>query len=115
MSDNELNLFEAIEHDVLVVSVSGRIDSANAGDFSQRIQGMLGSGTRALVLDLSRLVYLTSAGFRAMLIASDEADARGARFALCSMSATVRELFEMGGLSDIFAIFDSRQEAISGE
>ena len=49
---------------------------------------------------------LTSAAFRALLIATDEAERQAATFALCSLAGHVRELFEMGGLRD--RVLDSR-------
>jgi anti-anti-sigma factor len=66
-----------------------------------------------VLVDLSNLLYLTSAGFRALLMATDEAEQRSAWFALCGMTATVRDLFEMGGLASVFTIFDSRREAVA--
>jgi anti-anti-sigma factor len=98
---------------VYVVGPLGRIDSANAEVLMTRLQELLTSGESALAVDLSRVIYLTSAAFRALLVAAHEAERKGARLALCSIPAPVRELFEMGGLLDAFTIYGSRDEAVA--
>ena len=78
-----------------------------------RLKELLAAGERAVLVDLSRVIYLTSAAFRALLVAAHEAERTGAQLALCSLPAPVRELFEMGGLLDAFTIHGSREEAVS--
>jgi anti-anti-sigma factor len=48
----------------IAVSVAGEIDVTNAGDFAESIAPL--SGTQPIILDLSRLRYLDSAGFAAL-------------------------------------------------
>jgi anti-anti-sigma factor len=78
-----------------------------------RLQELITSGEAAVLVDLSRVIYLTSAGFRALMVGAHEARKKAARLALCSISAQVRELFEMGDLLSVFTIYPSREEAIA--
>jgi anti-sigma B factor antagonist len=48
----------------LLVEVSGEVDVTNATRFTRTIRGLAGS--RPLVLDLTRLNYIDSAGFAAL-------------------------------------------------
>jgi anti-anti-sigma factor len=73
---------------------------------------MLSAAEQPVLVDLGRVIYLTSAAFRALLVGSQEAERRDVQFALCGASAQVRELFEMGGLTDAFTIYASREDAI---
>ena len=98
---------------VCVLSVSGRIDSTNAEQLLDRLKNALASGEKALVLDLRDVAYLTSAAFRALLVATDEAERNAARLVLCSVMGQVHELFEMGGLLEVFTIHASREEAVA--
>jgi len=98
---------------VVVLAVSGRIDSTNAEQLLGRLKQALASGEKALVLDLRDVAYLTSAAFRALLVATDEAERSMARFVLCSVLGQVHELFEMGGLLEVFTIHASREEAVA--
>jgi anti-anti-sigma regulatory factor len=48
-----------------------------------------------------------------LLVATDEAERNAAKFVLCSLGGHVRELFEMGGLLEVFTIHPSRAEAVA--
>ena len=113
MTDGGLTIIEGTQEGTVVVSVGGRIDSGNAGDFGQRLVTLFERGEPRVLVDFAELLYLTSAGFRALLVAMDAAEAKGAALRLCAMPPAVRELFEMGGLLDLFEIFASQSEALS--
>jgi anti-sigma B factor antagonist len=98
---------------VCIVSLTGRIDSSNAGDFTTHVNELISSGEKSILLDFANVLYLTSAAFRALLVATDEAERRAARLTLCGLATQVRELFEMGGLLDVFTILPSRDEALA--
>ena len=108
-----LTIDESRRGRVNVAALTGRIDSTNAEELRVRLNDLLASGENAVLVDLSRVLYLTSAAFRALLIAAHEADRKNTTFALCGVLGTVRELFEMGGLLDAFTIHDSREEALA--
>jgi stage II sporulation protein AA (anti-sigma F factor antagonist) len=113
MNAKALTFAESRNGDVCLVSLSGRIDSGNAGELTARLSKLLSSGEKSIVVDLGAVIYLTSAAFRALLIAADEAERNQAKFALCSVAGQVRELFDMGGLLEAFIIFPSRDEALA--
>jgi anti-anti-sigma factor len=73
---------------------------------------LISSGEKSILVDLDAVLYLTSAAFRALLVAAHEAEHGTASLALCNLGGHVRELFEMGGLLEIFAIHNSREEAL---
>ena len=53
---------------VLIASVEGRVDNSNARSFQKMVQDTSVEGDRALVLDMSNLTYISSAGLRSILI-----------------------------------------------
>ncbi len=108
-----LDIAQANSGDVCVVTLSGRIDSSNSGELMERLNALISSGQRNILVDFGAILYLTSAGFRALLVATDEAERNAGRLALCSVIGHVRELFEMGGLLDAFTILGSRDEALA--
>ena len=112
MPASTLNIAELHRGGVCVVKLTGRIDSTNAEELMGRLTALLSSGETKLLVDLNEVIYLTSAAFRALLVAADEAERKAARFVLCSVLGQVRELFEMGGLLDAFTIHGSCDEAI---
>lgn len=112
MNTSALNIGQSRAGNVCVVSLSGRIDSTNANDVMNELMRLISSGEKSILVDLGDVLYLTSAAFRALLVATDEAERQAATFALCSLAGHVRELFEMGGLFEVFAIHNSREEAL---
>ena len=98
---------------VCVLALAGRIDSTNANDLMARLKTIFSSGEKSILVDLGAVLYLTSAAFRALLVATDEAEREEARLVLCNVSGQVRELFEMGGLLEAFTIAPSRDEALA--
>ena len=113
MSANSLEIAEVRSGQTCVLALSGRIDSTNADQLMARVSKLFEAGEKDLVIDLKGVLYLTSAAFRALLVATDEAERNTARFVLCSVLGQVRELFEMGGLLDAFTIHGSREEALA--
>lgn len=112
MNTSALNIGQSRAGTVCVVSLSGRIDSTNANDVMNELTRLISSGEKSILVDLGEVLYLTSAAFRALLVATDEAERQAATFALCSLASHVRELFEMGGLLEVFSIHNSREEAL---
>jgi len=113
MSANSLEIAEVRSGEAYVLALSGRIDSTNADQLMARLSKLFEAGAKDLVVDFKEVLYLTSAAFRVLLVATDEAERNTARLVLCSVLGQVRELFEMGGLLDAFTIHGSREEALA--
>ena len=113
MANSALGVAESRSGNVCIVALSGRIDSTNANDLIARFNSLISSGEKSILVDFGAVLYLTSAAFRALLVATDEAERNQARFVLCGIGGHVRELFEMGGLLDAFTIHGSREEAVT--
>ena len=98
---------------VTVVEVKGRVDSTTAPVLGEKLVAVLGASGQRVVLDLRGLEYISSAGFRILLLAAKRADEAGSRFVLCGVSGKVRQLFDLGGFLDLFTIAVSREEGIA--
>jgi len=108
-----MDLREEKVGEVSVLEVAGRIDSTTAPALGGRLTANLEAPTVRIVLDLSRLEYISSAGFRILLLAAKRADEAGSRFVLCGVAGKVRQLFDLGGFLDLFTIVGSREEGIA--
>ena len=101
------------QENVLILKPQGRIDSANAHDFQQSISAAIGERQSAAVADFEGITYMSSAGLRAILIVAKALRQRGARFALCSMTPVIADVFTISGFSKVISVFDSRAEALA--
>lgn len=98
---------------VTVVLVQGRVDSTTAPALGGSLTAKLEAPQARVLLDLSQIAYISSAGFRVLLLAAKRAEETGSRFVLCGVSGKVRQLFDTGGFLDLFVISGSRDEGIA--
>lgn len=108
-----MDLREEKVGEVTVVEVAGRVDSTTAPALGERLSASLEAPEVRVVLDLGRLEYISSAGFRILLLAAKRAEESGSRLVLCGVAGKVRQLFDLGGFLDLFAIVASRDEGIA--
>lgn len=97
---------------VTALLIKGRLDSATAPQLDHRLGTVVSVPQRRVVLDFASLEYISSAGFRVLLVAAKRAEESNSRLVLCGLSAKVRQLFDLGGFLDIFTIAASRDDAI---
>lgn len=98
---------------VTVVQVKGRLDSTTSPMLGERLTAILGAAEARVLVDFSQLEYISSAGFRILLLAAKRASEASSRFVLCGVSGKVRQLFDVGGFLDLFVISGSRDEGIA--
>ncbi len=101
--------------DVLVVAAAGRIDHQNAEEFKATLLPHLescGAGRDQVVLDLSQLEYISSAGLRILMIAAKDARVRQGKLLAVTLQPVVREIFEISRFTLIFEIHESIRDAL---
>jgi anti-anti-sigma factor len=107
-----MKLVEAIAEDVTIVEAYGRIDSTTAKEFGDRLVSLVQAGRGSLVVDLKNIAYISSAGFRALLIANRAAAGRQGKLALCGVIGEVKRLFDIGGFTNEFVICPTQADGI---
>lgn len=108
-----MNLTEEAAADVTIVAVDGRLDARTVDQFSDRLSALLRSGQARVLIEGSRLSYISSAGFRALLIGAKLSAQMGGRLAVCSLTAPIKRVIELGGFHDAFETYPSREEALA--
>lgn len=100
------------EH-VTLVEVSGRVDSMNASQLGEALANEVESGNTQLVLDLSKVDYMSSAGLRELVASLKKVKRASGDLRIAQPSERVREVLEMAGLDTIFHIYPTQLDAIS--
>jgi anti-sigma B factor antagonist len=108
-----MELTEESTAHVTILSMTGRLDVRTVPRFSSRLAELLRSSHAQVLLEVSGLSYVSSAGCRALLIAAKDAASRGGKLVMCSMTLPVRHIVEMAGLDEVFETFPSREEALA--
>ncbi len=96
-----------------IVEIEGRLDTANHAAFEAGINALLASGSPAFVFDCAGLVYVSSAGLRALLSLRKRTHATGIRMRLCRLQPAVAGVFEISGFTGIFELYPSLEQALA--
>ena len=86
-----------------VISVSDRVDSSTSPQFNESLEAITGSGRHNIVVDMTKLEYMSSAGFRALLSAQKECKKLGrGEVVLAAVPVRVKEALELAGFTELF-------------
>jgi len=96
-----------------VISVSDRVDSSTSPQFNQALEGITGSGRYNIVVDMTKLEYMSSAGFRALLSAQKECKKLGrGEIVLAVVPERVKEALDLAGFTELFKVFENPMDAV---
>ena len=90
------------EGNTLTVSVEGRLDTMTAPSFESELSGSIKDIT-SLVLDFSKLEYVSSAGLRVILSAQKTMNTQG-EMKITNVNEEIMDVFEITGFADILTI-----------
>ena len=87
--------------DELTIALDGRLDTTTAPE----LEAELGSlpGVKTLVMDMTKLVYISSAGLRVLLKAQKLMNKQGS-MTVKNISQEIREIFEVTGFDELLNI-----------
>lgn len=99
---------------VAVVQLEGRIvlgEESNA--LRERVKSLLASGQKKIVLNMSNVTYIDSAGLGTLVASHHSAKSQGAALKLSNLGAKFQEVLQVTKLLTVFDVFDSEAAAIS--
>jgi len=97
---------------IAVVTVSGRIDSDTAPALDTELTKIIGGNSR-LVLNLKAVDYMSSAGIRAIVKASQAVEKNGGVVRLASVPESVNSVLYTVGLNQKLGSYASVDEAVA--
>lgn len=100
--------------DCTLVSVNGRVDHTNSDRFLAEL-GSVSEGVSkngGMVVDLSGLEFITSAGLRALLLAQRTVNMSGGKLVVCGISGVVKEVFRISKFDALLSVSDETNEAV---
>ena len=91
-----------------VVALEGEIDLHESPQVMERLNPLIARRSPAIHLDLSRVSYIDSSGLAAFIDAMQRIQAYGGDFALVAMRESVRKIFEISRLDQVFKIYPAK-------
>jgi anti-anti-sigma factor len=100
--------------DATIVALAGNLDSGSSPEAQKSLDAVLAGGAKKLAIDFSALDYISSAGLRVLLGVAKQVGAKGGALRTFGLNQTVREVFDISGVSAILAVFPSETDALNG-
>ena len=114
-SESPLSVTAQDYADCRLVTVSGRIDHTNSDRFQSEISDHASKAGRdgGVVIDLTALEFITSAGLRALLLAQRTVIAAGSKLVITGIRGVVGEVFRISKFDALMTISASPAEAVA--
>ena len=96
----------------IVVKPLGRIDLTNSDAFKDALSAALETAKTSLIVDLSQVDYISSAGLRSLMIAFKASKTASKAFAVAALQPLVMEIFTISRFNLVFPLFDTVRAAV---
>jgi anti-anti-sigma factor len=102
--------------DTVVVTPAERIDESSFEAFGKALAPYLdrcAPDKDRLVLDLSKLAYISSAGLRVLMLAARQVKKQSGTLVVSGLQAPIEEIFQISRFTMIFTITPTLREALA--
>ena len=99
-------------HGAQLLTLTDRLDAEAAPELEQRCERLIGRQTRTLIVNLSTLDYLSSAGLRALLSTGKSLQEKNGKLVLIATPGPVRQIIELAGFDKVFPLHATVEEAV---
>ena len=96
-----------------LIAVEGTIDALSSAKLTETINKHINDGHPNVVMDFSKVDFMSSAGLRAILASVKEARSAGGDFRLASPQPAIDKVLKMAGFHNIVKVFGTGEEAVS--
>ena len=108
-----MEITQRVEGDVTVFLPEGRVDTQAATEMDQALQAAMSAGNPNMVVDMSGVDYISSAGLRALAAAQVRSKAEGGDMKLAALNTRVTRVFRIIGFDLLMSIHDTPEAAIA--
>lgn len=108
-----MNITEREQHGVTIFTLEGRVDSEGAVDMDLALQTAVTEGKIKIVLEMSDVRYINSAGLRTLADILTQVQENQGQLYLVNLNPKVNRVFQIIGFDKFFKIFPNVDEAIA--
>lgn len=101
------------EKDIAIVSVSESVDALTAGELTKVISAQITNEHADVIVDLTQVEFMSSAGLRTLLGAVKESRSNGGDLRIASSNPGVDKVLKMSGFHNIAKVFETQAEALA--
>ena len=110
-----MSLASTISGKALILGLKGRLDQDNCETFRGELAPHLDAavqGKLAIVLDLSQLEYVSSAGLRCFMLAVKQTKTHNGRIVVAALQPMVAEIFQISRFNMLLEVFATVNDAV---
>lgn len=100
-----------LDQGVPMIELEGEVDVYTAPQLKQQVIGVLESGAKELIVDLTKVDYLDSTALGVLIGGLKRMREVDGNMMLICPSPRIRRVFEITGLDKIFDIYDTQADA----
>ena len=104
----ELNQY--IEKGYVVLQPNGELDASSSSLLDDKVKECIEDENCYILIDCSKLKYISSAGIGIFLSHKDELDELNGHISFFSLNESVKDVFELLGMDEIFTLADSMED-----
>ncbi len=101
------------ERAITVIAVAETIDALTAPELTRLLSEQIAGGHANLVVDLSSVEFMSSAGLRTLLGGVKESRTNGGDLRIASPNAGIDKVLKMSGFHNIAKVFSSAGDAVA--
>ncbi|MDI6732515.1 MAG: STAS domain-containing protein [Planctomycetota bacterium] len=103
---------QKLPNGVILVKPRGFLDAYTYGDFEQTINSLFNEKMYRLIVDMSAVDYISSAGAGVFIASIGVAQENQGNIVIVRPKPAIKEVFDLLGLSQIFVITDNMEKAL---
>lgn len=96
-----------------LITLTGSLDALSTGQVTSFLSGQVANGQPRLLLDLSGVEFMSSAGLRALLAGMKEARQQGGDLRLAGPRPGIEKVLKLSGFTSILKCYASVPEALA--
>lgn len=108
-----MNITEREENGITIFILNGRVDSEGAVDLDLALQTATVEGHYRLVLEMSQVRYINSAGLRTLADILTQSQAQDGDLKLVNLNPKVQRVFQIIGFDKFFSVYETVDEAVA--
>jgi len=97
-----------------ILALEGEIDLHRSPQVKESLEPLINQKLPRILVDFSRVTYVDSSGLATMIETLQRIQSYGGKFAMFGLRDSVRSIFEIARLDQIFSIFPDEAAAVAG-
>ena len=97
-----------------ILALEGEIDLHRSPQIKETLEPLVAQKVKRILVDFSAVTYIDSSGLAVMIETLQRIQSYGGKFAMFGLRDSVRSIFEIARLDQIFSIFTDEAAALAG-